>query len=69
MKFRYSMSEIILSKMLKSSHLQKCGRYEVGEIFNVYTANDRKFGCEWDGISLATSIEKLEAVLIKDNLI
>lgn len=45
------------------------GRYEVGDIFNVYTANDRKFGCEWDGISIATNIEKLEVVLIKDNLI
>lgn len=39
------------------------GKYEIGDIFNVYTETDRKYGCEWDGESIESSIEKLETAL------
>lgn len=39
------------------------GKYEVGDIFNVYTESDTKYGCEWDGKSIESSIEKFETEL------
>lgn len=43
------------------------GRYDKGDIFNVYTEKDTKYGCEWDGISIESSIEKLETELTDNN--
>lgn len=39
------------------------GSYKEGDIFNVYTESDTKYGCEWDGKNIASSIEKLETEL------
>ncbi len=35
--------------------------YEKGDIFNVYTATESKYGCEYDGLSVESSIERFEA--------
>lgn len=43
------------------------GQYAKGDIFNVYTDSDTKYGCEWDGISIESSIEKLERELVDNN--
>ncbi len=45
------------------------GYYAVGDIFNVYTDSDTKYGCDWDGKSIESSIEKLEKELIDNNLV
>lgn len=34
-----------------------------GEIFNIYTESDTKYGCRWDGQSIESSIAKFEAEL------
>ncbi|WP_270561525.1 hypothetical protein [Bacteroides cellulosilyticus] len=39
------------------------GTYKKGEIFNIYTESDTKYGCRWDGQSIESSIAKFEAEL------
>lgn len=44
---------IVLAKIRADMQLK-------GEIFNIYSLNGSKYGCEYDGISVASSIEAFE---------
>lgn len=39
-----------------------------GDIFNVYTATGRKYGCEYDGMSIEDSIQALEEEITAENI-